>query len=115
MDNSSLGNPYKFHSPIVASSTKNEVNSNPGVTGTPLFFISDTNKSLVNRVLNSELNGPQYEINAVANDTFPTNLLFYSAISDAPLPHLSFSSDNDPINYLAVLIFFLVLFDLISN
>lgn len=38
IDNSSLGNPYKFHSPTVASSTKNYVKFNPGVTGTPLLF-----------------------------------------------------------------------------
>ena len=48
-------------------------------------------------------------MNAVANEELPTNLLFYSAISVAPLVHLSFSPLNDPINYLAVFILFLVL------
>ena len=98
-----------FHSPTVASSTKNEVNSKVGVTGTPFFFMSPIKYSFYKRILNSELNGPQYEIKAVAKEQFPTNLLFCSPISEANLAHLSLSSVNEDIRVLAVLIFFLVL------
>jgi len=54
-------------------------------------------------------------MNAVDNEAFPTNLRFYSAISEAPLLQRSFSSDNDVMSYRAVSIFFLVFFDLASN
>jgi len=54
------------------------------------------------------LKGPQYEIKAVAKEQLPTNLLFYSPISEAPFCHLSLSSVNDEIKVLAVVIFFLV-------
>lgn len=59
IDRSSLGNPWIFHSPTVASSTKKLVNSRVGVTGTPFFFMSPMKYSFCNRVLNSELKGPQ--------------------------------------------------------
>jgi len=52
---------------------------------------------------------------AQLKEASPTNLLFYSPISCAPLFHLSFSPDNDEIKVLAVLIFFFVLAALISN
>jgi len=55
------------------------------------------------------LNGPQYEINAVANEQLPTNLLFYSPISEANFAQRSLSSVRDEIKVLAVFIFFLVL------
>jgi len=73
------------------------------------------NKSVYSNCLNSALNGPQYEINAVAREMLPTNFLFLSPISLAPTLHLSFSSDNELIKVLAVLIFFLVLLALSSN
>ena len=79
-----------------------------GVTGTPFFFMSPMKYSFWRSSLNSELNGPQYEMNAVAREQFPTNLLFYSPISLAPFYHLSLSSVNEVISVLAVVIFFLV-------
>jgi hypothetical protein len=46
---------------------------------------------------------------AVANEQLPTNLLFYSPISEANLAQRSLSSVNEEIKVLAVLIFFFVL------
>jgi len=40
MERSSFGRPYRAHSPIVVSSTKNSATARPVVTGIPLFFIS---------------------------------------------------------------------------
>lgn len=94
---------------MVASSTRKLTRSNPKVSGTFLFFMSLVKQSLANKVLNSALNAPQQEINAHEREEFPTNLLFQSPISKAPLFHLSFSPARDQISCLAVLIFFLVL------
>jgi hypothetical protein len=65
--------------------------------------------SFYNRVLNSELKGPQYEIKAVAREQLPTNLRFCSPISLAPFCHLSLSSVREEIRVRAVVIFFFVL------
>lgn len=67
-----------FHSPTVASSIKNLVSYNFGVTGIPLFFMSASKYYSANFCLNSELKGPQYEIKAQDKETSPTNLLFLS-------------------------------------
>ena len=55
------------------------------------------------------MKGPQYEIKLVAKETLPTSLFFSSPISRAPMLQRSYSSDNELIRVLAVLIFFLVL------
>jgi hypothetical protein len=73
IDKSSDGRPCKFHSPTVASSTKNFVSSNSPDVGMFLRIKSSWKYSSKSLDLNSELKGPQYETNAHALATSPTN------------------------------------------
>jgi len=97
MDKSSFGNYYRFHSPTVVSSTKNEVISNPVVTGIPLFFISATNFYVIRRVLNSELKGPQYDKKAQHKQTLPTSFFFLSVMVFFYSPQRFLSPDSEVI------------------
>lgn len=56
---SSVGRPSRFHSPTVASSTRNFVSSMSGLVGIPRFIKSSWKYSSRSLVLNSELKGPQ--------------------------------------------------------
>mmetsp|Transcript_8591 Transcript_8591/g.9748 ORF Transcript_8591/g.9748 Transcript_8591/m.9748 type:complete len:228 (+) Transcript_8591:3063-3746(+) len=81
MDRSSDGRPCKFHSPTVASSTKNDVRAKSSEHGIERSIRSLWKYSSNKICLNSALNGPQYDTNAHALATSPTSLL----LSDAKL------------------------------
>jgi len=109
-ESSSPGSPSRFHSPMVAWSTKNWVSWRSSDTGISFWTKSVWKYSSSNLVLNSELNGPQYDTKAQALATSPASLCFNDLNSAAFCTHLSLLSYKELISLFACSIFFLVLF-----
>ena len=75
VDSSSLGNPCRFHSPIVVASVSMSRRLSFWVNGIFLFDISFFH-SFRSCVLKSWLKGPQYERNPDDSRTSPTSLSY---------------------------------------